>query len=108
MGNGNAIRNTLDLKPFYEAIVIGAGFSGMAILRHLKEVADRANETLVPLGTEANSWTAGANIPGKAVVVITYLGGFAKYCELIDEEVAKNYLHFKMRHEARRRRQLHV
>lgn len=62
----------------------------------IKEAVDRANETLVPLGSEANNWGAGANIPGKAVAILHYMGGLAKYSELLDQEIAAGFPHFIM------------
>jgi cyclohexanone monooxygenase len=66
----------------------------------IKEAVDRANETLVPLGNEANNWGAGANIPGKAVAILHYMGGLAKFSELINQEIAEGFPHFE-KHKAR-------
>jgi cation diffusion facilitator CzcD-associated flavoprotein CzcO len=60
----------------------------------IKEVEDCGNMTLVPLGEEANSWVLGANIPGKAIAMLTYLGGLNTFIDKCDDEMAKGYPHF--------------
>ena len=60
----------------------------------VREVADRAAETLVPLATSANNWLAGANIPGKPVGIMLYMGGFHVYCAKAEAEADAQYPHF--------------
>ncbi len=52
---------------------------------HVREVAD---STLYPL---ANSWYMGANIPGKPLVFMPYVGGVQMYKKKCDEVVANGY-----------------
>jgi cation diffusion facilitator CzcD-associated flavoprotein CzcO len=54
----------------------------------VKEVAARAEATLVPL---ARSWWSGANIPGKPRVFMPFLGGIAVYGEIIDGIASNDY-----------------
>ena len=52
---------------------------------HVREVAD---STLYPL---ANSWYMGANIPGKPLIFMPYVGGVHMYKKKCDEVVANGY-----------------
>ncbi len=57
-------------------------------IQHCNAVADA---TLFP---QANSWYMGANIPGKARVILTYLGGFIEYRRRFNEATANGYSGF--------------
>ena len=57
---------------------------------------DFADITLFP---EANSWYMGANVPGKARVVLPYLGGVDRYRRICDEVVERDFLGFELRSE---------
>ncbi|BAN02495.1 flavin-containing monooxygenase [Ilumatobacter coccineus] len=52
---------------------------------------DFADMTLFP---EANSWYMGANVPGKARVVLPYLGGVDRYRRICDAVVDGDYVGF--------------
>lgn len=54
---------------------------------------DFADITLFP---EANSWYMGANVPGKARVVLPYVGGVGRYRGICDQVVEQGYLGFEM------------
>ena len=56
-------------------------------------VNDIGNQTLFP---QANSWYVGANIPGKARVVLPYLGGFKSYSQKCNEVAANGYEGFSL------------
>ncbi|MGF1595763.1 MAG: flavin-containing monooxygenase [Acidimicrobiales bacterium] len=58
--------------------------------QHNAEVGDA---TLYP---KANSWYMGANVPGKARVLMPYIGGVGVYRELCDEIAADDYRGFVM------------
>lgn len=58
-------------------------------VQHVREFADL---TLLAL---ANSWYVGANVPGKARVVMPYIGGVGRYRSICDRVVARDYLGFK-------------
>src|SRR5215813_11725522 len=53
---------------------------------------DGAQLTLFP---KANSWYMGANVPGKARVLLPYVGGVDVYRKACDEIVARDYLGFR-------------
>ena len=55
--------------------------------------SDLAQITLFP---EANSWYMGANVPGKARVMLPYLGGVDRYRQICDEVVEHDYLGFEI------------
>ncbi len=55
--------------------------------------ADFADITLFP---KANSWYVGANVPGKARVVLPYVGGVDRYRAICDEVVERGYLGFEL------------
>ena len=57
---------------------------------HVREVAD---STLYPL---ANSWYMGANIPGKPLIFMPYVGGVQLYKKKCDEVVANGYEGFSI------------
>ena len=57
---------------------------------HVREVAD---STLYPL---ANSWYMGANIPGKPLIFMPYVGGVQMYKKKCDEVVANGYEGFSI------------
>jgi cyclohexanone monooxygenase len=57
---------------------------------HANQLADN---TLLDL---ANSWYVGANIAGKARVVMPYVGGAAKYLEIIQGVARNGYRGFRM------------
>lgn len=57
----------------------------------VETVNDIGNATLF---TKANSWYVGANVPGKARVVLPYLGGFKSYKDRCEAVVADNYAGF--------------
>jgi len=59
-------------------------------LEHVDEVA---GGTLFP---QADSWYAGANIPGKPRVFMPYVGGVGTYRQACDEVVAKGYEGFSL------------
>jgi len=52
------------------------------------EVEAIADQTLFKL---ADSWYVGANIPGKPRAFMIYVGGFDRYTQRCDEQVAKGY-----------------
>ena len=52
---------------------------------------DFANITLFP---EANSWYMGTNVPGKARVVLPYLGGVVRYRRICEAVVEQDYVGF--------------
>lgn len=52
---------------------------------------DFADITLFP---EANSWYMGANVPGKARVVLPYIGGVDRYRRICEAVVARGYAGF--------------
>lgn len=54
---------------------------------------DYADITLFP---EANSWYMGANVPGKARVVLPYVGGVDRYRQICDAVVEQGYLGFEL------------
>lgn len=58
------------------------------------EVARIAAGTLFP---RANSWSMGANIPGKPRVFLPYVGGFARYTEIRADVAARGYAGFALR-----------
>ncbi|HAM03849.1 MAG TPA: steroid monooxygenase, partial [Acidimicrobiaceae bacterium] len=58
-----------------------------------QHVADCAAITLHPL---ANSWYMGANVPGKPLVFLPYIGGVDGYRAACDEVVDNDYLGFTM------------
>ena len=60
------------------------------------EVEARANETIVPLGANANSWIYGANIPGKAQAVSFYFGGLNTYEDFCNKEASEGFPHIHM------------
>ena len=62
-----------------------------------KEVEDRANDTVVPMGADAHSWIFGSNIPGKARAPVFYFGGLGPYRELCDREAKDGYPHIEFR-----------
>lgn len=47
---------------------------------------DAINSTLIPDGARANSWIVGANIPGKKVVPVAFLGGYNNYVDKMRAE----------------------
>jgi acetyl esterase/lipase len=53
---------------------------------------DGAQITLFP---QANSWYMGANVPGKARVLLPYVGGVDVYRRACEEVVARDYLGFR-------------
>lgn len=55
---------------------------------------DFADITLFP---QANSWYMGSNVPGKARVVLPYVGGVGRYRGICDRVVDEGYLGFSMR-----------
>jgi cation diffusion facilitator CzcD-associated flavoprotein CzcO/acetyl esterase/lipase len=54
---------------------------------------DFADITLFP---EANSWYMGANVPGKARVVLPYVGGVGRYRQICTDVVERGYLGFEL------------
>jgi acetyl esterase/lipase len=56
-------------------------------------VNDCANITLYPT---ADSWSMGANVPGKPRVFLPYVGGVDAYRKACDEVVAAGYLGFRL------------
>ncbi len=60
------------------------------------EVEARANETVVPLGANANSWIYGANIPGKARAVSFYFGGLDMYSDFCSKEASEGFPNIRM------------
>jgi hypothetical protein len=61
---------------------------------HTQEVA---YSTLFPL---ADSWYVGANIPGKARVLSSYVGGVGPYRAKCDEVVANGYAGFTLAYDS--------
>lgn len=57
----------------------------------LDQVNDSTNQTLVPLGEQANSWLTGANIEGKYRGPTVYFGGADKYFQLCAEVARDGY-----------------
>ena len=64
--------------------------SATAWVEHVNEIA---NSTLYPL---ANSWSLGANIPGKPRVFMPYVGGFHNYKKKCDTVAQNGYEGFKL------------
>ncbi|MEM8904515.1 MAG: alpha/beta hydrolase fold domain-containing protein [Actinomycetota bacterium] len=60
-------------------------------VRHAGEFAG------ISLMDKANSWYVGANVPGKARVVMPYLGGVDRYRRICDEVVERDFLGFTRR-----------
>ena len=56
-------------------------------------VTSEWNATLFPL---ADSWYVGANIPGKARVLLPYLGGVGPYRKICDDVAAGGYAEFAL------------
>lgn len=61
----------------------------------VEHVSDVANATLFP---EAKSWYMGANIPGKPVVSLIYLGGFKEYSRRLSAALTNGYDGFLFSH----------
>ena len=61
-----------------------------------QQVDDAANATLLP--KVKHSWYLGANVPGKPQVFMPYAGGLARYREICNEMVAKDYQGFEFSH----------
>lgn len=57
----------------------------------VQHVNDFADISLMP---KANSWYMGANVPGKARVILPYPGGVDRYRIVCDEVMANDYLGF--------------
>lgn len=57
----------------------------------VKHVSDVASATLF---SKTKSWYMGANIPGKPVVSLVYLGGFQEYSRRLDEAASHDYAGF--------------
>jgi cation diffusion facilitator CzcD-associated flavoprotein CzcO len=57
----------------------------------VEHVADIGSRTLFP---RAESWYLGANVPGKARVLMAYVGGIAAYRQRCDEVASENYRGF--------------
>lgn len=70
-----------------------------AWVQHNNEVA---NSTLYP---RANSWYMGANIPGKPLIFMPYVGGVHNYVKRCREVVANGYEGFKITNQPGARRQ---
>jgi cyclohexanone monooxygenase len=66
-----------------------------AWVAHVMEAADA---TLYPL---ANSWYVGANIPGKARIVMPYVAGVGAYRDICDRIAATGYEGFALAHRKR-------
>ncbi len=47
-----------------------------------QQAMDVAQMTVVPLGDKVNSWLTGANVPGKPVGLLFYMGGYKVYSDL--------------------------
>lgn len=60
--------------------------------RWTQHVTDSANQTLY--GHSRNSWFHGANIPGKPVVFMPYVGGVGNYYKKIKQVAAEGYQGF--------------
>ncbi|MEM9747595.1 MAG: alpha/beta hydrolase fold domain-containing protein, partial [Actinomycetota bacterium] len=58
----------------------------------VQHTLDFADITLFP---RANSWYMGANVPGKARVVLPYVGGVDRYRRACEEMVERDYLGFR-------------
>ena len=95
-----------------DVVIVGAGFSGMYMLHHLREhgieriearaeaqqawvehVNESADRTLYP---HANSWYVGANVPGKARVFMPYVNGVKTYNEICEQVQAEGYEGFRL------------
>jgi cyclohexanone monooxygenase len=63
----------------------------------LDQVNESTNQTLVPLGGQANSWLAGANIDGKHRGPTVYFRGADKYFGLCAEVAREGYRGFELR-----------
>jgi cyclohexanone monooxygenase len=59
---------------------------------HAMEVAAM---TVVPLGDQVHSWLTGANIPGKPVELMFYMGGYKVYSDLCAGVVADGHRGFR-------------
>ena len=77
------------------------GASGITRMEPTPEAQDEWLDHVddVSVGTpyvaaSCNSWYVGANIPGKARVILPYTGGVGKYREICDEIAADNYRGF--------------
>ena len=59
--------------------------------QHAMQVADM---TVVPLGDKVHSWLTGANIPGKPVELLFYMGGYKVYSDMCDEILTEGHRGF--------------
>ncbi|MEZ2389696.1 flavin-containing monooxygenase [bacterium RCC_150] len=67
-----------------------------------KELHEAAYATLLPgSSAESKAWFLGANIPGKRVDVLVYLGGAHKYLSKVDELEANGYRGFVLKTQMR-------
>lgn len=98
----------------YDAVVVGAGFSGLYLVKRLRDVGfgvlaieaapdhearwmehvqEVADGTLYP---RANSWYTGANVPGQPRQFMPYLGGVGPYRQKCDEVASAGYEGFAL------------
>jgi hypothetical protein len=116
MTSGN--QNPQDAPPGsageFDAVVVGAGFSGLYMLHRLRDTLGLSarvfEDTIEPLPVaeddwvehhnevtqmtllpRANSWWVGANIPGKPRNLYPYVGGVGTYRLICDEVAARGY-----------------
>jgi cation diffusion facilitator CzcD-associated flavoprotein CzcO len=62
----------------------------------MEHVADVAQNTLFRHAAKANSWYAGANVPGKRVVFMPYAGGVGTFDAILTEVAADGYRGFRL------------
>lgn len=96
----------------FDALVIGAGFSGLYMLHRLRQLGVRARvlERAENVGGHAtalvaptvlvrpscDSWYNGGNVPGKKRMYMGYTGGIPEYRRRCDEIAAGGYTGFKL------------
>jgi cation diffusion facilitator CzcD-associated flavoprotein CzcO len=100
----------------FDALIIGAGFSGLYTLHRLRqlglrtrvlEIAENVGGTwlynryplvaaTVLVHPSCNSWYNGGNVPGKKRMYMGYTGGIPEYRRRCDEIAAAGYTGFKL------------
>jgi cation diffusion facilitator CzcD-associated flavoprotein CzcO len=78
-----------------DAVIVGAGFAGRYMLHRLRGLglSARVYEAGYPL---ANSWSMGANVPGKPRIFMPYVGGIGAYRQRCNDVAAKGYEGFAL------------
>ncbi|MEL6892841.1 MAG: alpha/beta hydrolase fold domain-containing protein, partial [Actinomycetota bacterium] len=84
------ITDTLDtLRRDGHAVIEPTELAEHAWVQHTNDFAD------ITLFPQANSWYMGANVPGKARVVLPYVGGVDRYRQACVDVVESGYLGFR-------------